>query len=53
MVQAEGQKQAQAAMDLHMTERNSTSNLNKQTGGFGLYGNGSSILPNGPAWLGQ
>ncbi len=51
MVQVENQKQALAAMEQHMQERDATSNTNAQTGTFGLYGNGP--LPNGPAWLGQ
>jgi len=51
MVQVENQKQAAAAMEQHMQERNSTGNTTAQTGTFGLYGSGQ--LPNGPAWMGQ
>ncbi len=51
MVQVENQKQAAAAMEQHMQERNSTGNTTAQTGTFGLYGSGP--LPTGPAWVGQ
>jgi hypothetical protein len=50
MLAAEQAKQAQAAMEQHLTERQ-TANAPMQTGTFSL--NGGSTLPSGPAWVGQ
>jgi hypothetical protein len=51
MLEVEKAKQAQAAMEEHVTERKSTTYPGIQTGDFNLSGGGT--LPSGPAWLGQ
>jgi len=49
MLEVEKAKQAQAAMEEHVTEQKSTTYSGVQTGDFNLTGDGT--LPSGPAWL--